>query len=60
MQTTAAKNHARPPAKRRKLGFPIPGCITANISKLADHIKKQHPKYTTEKRHNWLDKSMIN
>ena len=59
MQTTATKK-PRPPAKRRKLDCPIRGCATTNVSKLADHIRTQHPKYTTKERHEWLHKARLN
>lgn len=54
---STAKSRPRPPAKRVRRSCPIPGCLTTNVLKLADHIRVKHPQYSQAERHVWLQKA---
>ena len=40
----------RRPTNRTIMDCPVPGCMTRNVSKLADHIRVLHPQFNEKQR----------
>ena len=44
----------RKPANRTVMDCSVPGCLTRNVSRLADHIRVLHPQYDENQRKDFL------